>query len=37
MLDNLAEELEVLGVRLLLARDLGHVRDVLRTAEAGRD
>ncbi|TQK50630.1 high affinity sulfate transporter 1 [Streptomyces sp. SLBN-118] len=34
MLDNLAEELEDLGVRLLLARDVGQVRDVLRTAEA---
>ncbi|MGW6545047.1 SulP family inorganic anion transporter [Streptomyces massasporeus] len=34
MLDSLAEELEDLGVRLLLARDVGQVRDVLRTAEA---
>ncbi|MEU5716974.1 SulP family inorganic anion transporter [Streptomyces sp. NPDC020403] len=34
MLDDLAEELETLGVRLLLARDTGQVRDVLRTAEA---
>ncbi|MEV4228364.1 SulP family inorganic anion transporter [Streptomyces bobili] len=34
MLDDLAEELEALGVRLLLARDTGLVRDVLRTAEA---
>lgn len=34
MLDDLAEELESLGVRLLLARDVGQVRDVLRTAEA---
>ncbi len=34
MLDELAEELEARGVRLLLARDVGQVRDVLRTAEA---
>ncbi|WP_030587557.1 SulP family inorganic anion transporter, partial [Streptomyces anulatus] len=34
MLDNVAGELEALGVRLLLARDTGQVRDVLRTAEA---
>ncbi|WP_222946932.1 SulP family inorganic anion transporter [Streptomyces sp. TRM49041] len=34
MLDDLAEQLEALGVRLLLARDVGQVRDVLRTAEA---
>ncbi|KES09140.1 sulfate transporter [Streptomyces toyocaensis] len=34
MLDDLAEELDSLGVRLLLARDVGQVRDVLRTAEA---
>ncbi|QNE73607.1 STAS domain-containing protein [Streptomyces finlayi] len=33
MLDDLAEELEARGVRLLLARDVGQVRDVLRTAE----
>ncbi|MFF1274129.1 SulP family inorganic anion transporter [Streptomyces marokkonensis] len=37
MLDDLAEELESLGVRLLLARDVGQVRDVLRTAEARRE
>ncbi|HSA51258.1 MAG TPA: sodium-independent anion transporter, partial [Yinghuangia sp.] len=34
MLDNLAEELEDRGLRLLLARDVGQVRDVLHTAEA---
>ncbi|MCC9706691.1 STAS domain-containing protein [Streptomyces sp. MNU76] len=34
MLDELAEELQARGVRLLLARDVGQVRDVLRTAEA---
>ncbi|MGW4170993.1 STAS domain-containing protein [Streptomyces chartreusis] len=34
MLDELAEELEARKVRLLLARDVGQVRDVLRTAEA---
>lgn len=34
MLDELAEELEARGARLLLARDVGQVRDVLRTAEA---
>ncbi|WP_340560575.1 SulP family inorganic anion transporter [Streptomyces sp. GSL17-111] len=33
MLDDLAEELEALGGRLLLARDVGQVRDVLRTSE----
>lgn len=31
--DNLAEELEALGGRLLLARDVGQVRDVLRTSQ----
>ncbi|MFE7860543.1 STAS domain-containing protein [Streptomyces sp. NPDC057403] len=34
MLDSLAEELGDLGVRLLRARNVGRVRDVLRTAEA---
>ncbi|MEV0668194.1 sodium-independent anion transporter [Actinomadura luteofluorescens] len=34
MLNELAEELEAWGVRLLLAGDVGQVRDVLRTAEA---
>ncbi|WP_435613121.1 SulP family inorganic anion transporter [Streptomyces sp. bgisy159] len=34
MLDDLAEELEARGTRLLLARDVGQVRDVLRTAAA---
>ncbi|GAA1858429.1 SulP family inorganic anion transporter [Actinomadura bangladeshensis] len=34
MLDEMAEELETRGVRLLLAGDVGQVRDVLRTAEA---
>ncbi|MBO8188188.1 SulP family inorganic anion transporter [Streptomyces spirodelae] len=34
MLDELAEDLAARGVRLLLARDVGQVRDVLRTAEA---
>jgi high affinity sulfate transporter 1 len=34
VLDELSEELGARGVRLLLARDVGQVRDVLRTAEA---
>jgi SulP family sulfate permease len=34
MLDELTGELEARGVRLLLARDVGQVRDVLRTAAA---
>ncbi|WP_331453772.1 SulP family inorganic anion transporter [Streptomyces sp. SS162] len=34
MLDALAAELEAGGTRLLLARDVGQVRDVLRTADA---
>ncbi|MEU9842108.1 SulP family inorganic anion transporter [Actinomadura sp. NPDC048032] len=34
MLDELTEELEARGVRLLLAGDVGQVRDVLRTAGA---
>ncbi|MFE7897803.1 SulP family inorganic anion transporter [Streptomyces sp. NPDC057424] len=34
MLDGLTGELEALGTRLLLARDVGQVRDVLRTADA---
>lgn len=34
MLDGLTEELEARGVRLLLAGDVGQVRDVLRTAGA---
>ncbi|MFI5571760.1 SulP family inorganic anion transporter [Streptomyces sp. NPDC051740] len=37
MLDQLAGELEARGVRLLLARDVGQVRDVLRTADAGAE
>ncbi|MER6409340.1 SulP family inorganic anion transporter [Streptomyces viridosporus] len=37
MLDNLAEELEALGGQLLLARDVGQVRDVLRTSEGGTE
>ncbi|MET8894083.1 SulP family inorganic anion transporter [Streptomyces albogriseolus] len=37
MLDQLAGELEGRGVRLLLARDVGQVRDVLRTADAGAE
>jgi hypothetical protein len=35
MLDELAEDLEQRGARLLLARDIGQVRDVVRLA--GRD
>lgn len=34
MLDELAEELEARGVELLIARDVGQVRDVLQAAEA---
>ncbi|MFJ9714558.1 SulP family inorganic anion transporter [Streptomyces sp. NPDC101213] len=34
MLDELTDDLGDLGVRLLLARDVGQVRDVLRAAEA---
>ena len=34
MLDELAEELEACGVHLLLAREVGQVRDVLQAAEA---
>lgn len=37
MLDDLAEELEARGGRLLLARDVGQVRDVLRTSEGGTE
>ncbi|MEU0580049.1 SulP family inorganic anion transporter [Streptomyces griseoincarnatus] len=37
MLDQLAGELEARGVRLLLARDVGQVRDVLRAADAGAE
>ncbi|GAB2915533.1 SulP family inorganic anion transporter [Streptomyces heilongjiangensis] len=37
MLDGLTEELGSRGVRLLLARDVGQVRDVLRTAGAGAE
>ncbi|WP_345575196.1 sodium-independent anion transporter [Streptomyces prasinosporus] len=37
MLDQLAGELKVRGVRLLLARDVGQVRDVLSTADAGAE
>ncbi|MFZ4158562.1 SulP family inorganic anion transporter [Streptomyces griseoincarnatus] len=37
MLDQLAGELEDRGVRLLLARDVGQVREVLRTADAGAE
>ncbi|MFI9155084.1 SulP family inorganic anion transporter [Streptomyces sp. NPDC053367] len=37
MLDGLAEELAALGGRLLLARDVGQVRDVLRTSEGGTE
>ncbi|WP_368732984.1 SulP family inorganic anion transporter [Streptomyces alkaliphilus] len=37
MLDDLAGELEESGVRLLLARDVGQVRDVLRTAGAEKE
>jgi len=33
MLDGLAEGLEPRGVQLLLARDVGQVRDVLRSRE----
>jgi SulP family sulfate permease len=35
MLGRLDEELGAIGVRLLIARDVGQVRDVLRTAGAG--
>ncbi|MGE5234723.1 MAG: SulP family inorganic anion transporter, partial [Acidobacteriota bacterium] len=37
MLDELADELEARGVRLLLARDVGQVRDVLGAAEARKE
>ncbi len=37
ILDQLAGELEACGVRLLPARDVGQVRDVLRTADAGAE
>jgi sulfate permease, SulP family len=32
MLDEVGHDLEARGVRFLLARDVGHVRDVLRRA-----
>ncbi|MGV9227011.1 SulP family inorganic anion transporter [Streptomyces albogriseolus] len=37
MLDQLAGELKARGVRLLPARDVGQVRDVLSTADAGAE